>query len=112
MKLYSPKALRGAAGSTLRLPLIEHVAPEEIVQKLGAAGYSFLAAEGSAGTPYHDIDWRKPWALILGQEGGGVSEAWKGPSTQYVSIPMKSPVESLNVAAAAAILLYSAKSRN
>ena len=112
VKLFTPKALRGASGSTLRLPLLEHVAPKEIIQKLKAAGYSLLAAEGSAGTPYTEIDWRKPWGVVLGQEGAGVSSVWKGPSTQSVSIPMKAPVESLNVAAAAAIFLYASKIRN
>jgi TrmH family RNA methyltransferase len=109
VKLYSPKALRSSAGSTLRLPLIEHVPAEDILQKLGSAGYSFLAADGTAGTLYTGVDWKKPWALILGQEGGGLSSAWKGAALESISIPMKSPVESLNVAAAAAVLLYEAR---
>lgn len=105
-RLYSPKALRGAMGSTLRLPCLEHQKIADIARELKAAGYGLLGTQGVEFRPYTEIDWKAPWALILGQEGQGLSAEWEPLLTDLVSIPMKPPVESLNVAAAAAVLLF------
>ncbi len=107
--LYSPKALRGAMGSTIRVPIIEHVSVDKIASTLKKAGYKI------AGTPlkdmksakrYDQIDWSGSWAIIVGKEGKGVSGVWDKLIDVCAAIPMKEPVQSLNVAAAAAILLY------
>lgn len=108
-RLFSAKALRGAMGSTFRLPCLEHLPVEDIAAELGKAGYSLLGAHGkSRSTAYTEVDWKKPLALILGQEGQGLSAAWKPLLSREVFIPMKDPVESLNVAAAAAVFLFEA----
>ena len=107
--LFSSKALRGAMGSTLRLPSIEHQKPEQIIQSLKEAGYGMLGTsvtQESIG--YTDVDWSKPWAIVFGQEGQGLSDGWRSALSHTIRIPMKPPVESLNVAAAASILLYEA----
>jgi RNA methyltransferase, TrmH family len=104
-RLNSPKALRGAMGSALRVPHLEHQEPGVIRDHLTNAGYTIYAAD-QAGSPsllYTKVDWNRPCAIILGQEGSGVSDAWQATT---ISIPMEGSVESLNVAAAAAILLY------
>jgi TrmH family RNA methyltransferase len=103
--LFSPKALRGAAGSALRLPSLEHQKPEEIVAHLKKAGYTVYAAESEGGRAYTEIHWNQPSAIILGQEGQGLSDVWQA---ETIRIPMEKPVESLNVGAAAAVLLYEA----
>jgi TrmH family RNA methyltransferase len=108
--LFSPKALRGAMGSTLRLPSIEHRSVEEITRELKGIGYAMVGTtvlkNKAQVYAYTDLDWKKPWALILGQEGQGLSKEWQSEIETFVHIPMVSPVESLNVAATAAILLY------
>ena len=55
---------------------------------------------------YTAVDWTKPAALLLGREGSGFSPDWHSFVDAWLHIPMRPPVESLNVAAAAAILLY------
>jgi TrmH family RNA methyltransferase len=109
-RLFSPKALRGAMGSTFRLPCLEHRTPEDIHRELLKASYSLLLAsmpsKEKRSTPYTAIDWKRPIALVLGQEGSGSSPAWNALADSCLHIPMRTPVESLNVAAAAAILLY------
>ena len=55
-----------------------------------------------------EIDWTQPLAVVLGQEGGGISSAWPPFLDGRIQIPMEAPVDSLNVAAAAAVLLYEA----
>jgi TrmH family RNA methyltransferase len=110
-RLFSPKALRGAMGSTLRLPILEHQAVDDIAKELKTAGYPLIGtASQTASTiiPYSKFDWTQPAAVILGHEGQGLSKSWGPHLTSFVHIPMQSPVESLNVAAAAAVLLYEA----
>ncbi|MFA5975107.1 MAG: RNA methyltransferase [Elusimicrobiota bacterium] len=109
-RLYSPKALRGAMGSSLRLPILEHRPVEEIVAQAGKLGFSFVAAMASSknadSVSYLQIDWTGPLAIILGQEAGGISPSWTPLIQKTIYIPMQPPVESLNVASSAAILLY------
>jgi TrmH family RNA methyltransferase len=107
-RLFSPKALRAAAGSTLRIPILEHLPTEAISREIIGAGYELLTTvveKGHAASLYSAIDWKKPHAVVLGQEGQGISKSWKGKN---IFIPMQAPVESLNVAAAAAVVLFEA----
>jgi len=108
-KLFSPKALRGAMGSSLRVPILEHQPVATILMQLQAQGCPLFAADAERpDVPfirYTELPGKTAIALVFGQEGRGLSEVW-GTAVQRVSIPMKKPVESLNVAAAAAILLY------
>jgi RNA methyltransferase, TrmH family len=106
-RFNSPKALRGAMGSALRVASLEHQDPQEVRSQLSSAGYTLYAADqtGKDVLLYTKVDWTRPCAIILGQEGGGISGEW---DAQTITIPMESPVESLNVAAAAAVLLYEA----
>jgi TrmH family RNA methyltransferase len=108
-RLNSPKALRGAMGSVLRVPTMEHLKPGDIAGPLKEAGYALYAtAADSELQLYTEVDWTKPVAIILGQEGSGLSQEWEPHAFEGVKIPMDGPVDSLNVAAAAAILLYEA----
>jgi RNA methyltransferase, TrmH family len=109
-RLYSPKALRGAMGSTLRVPVLEHCSIEDIAAQLKKLKCGLLMSRvpQKADNPvlYTKIDWKAPQAILLGQEAKGVSLAWNARPHQTVTLPMQPPVESLNVGAAAAILLY------
>jgi tRNA G18 (ribose-2'-O)-methylase SpoU len=51
---------------------------------------------------------RGPTAIVLGSEGSGISETALATASETVTIPMRPPVESLNVAIAAALILYEA----
>jgi TrmH family RNA methyltransferase len=108
--LFSPKALRGAMGSTLRVPILEHRSPDEIIRELQSGNYALLGTTVLKANPdalsYTAIDWKKAWAIVLGQEGQGLSADWKSCLKATIHIPMAPPVESLNVAASAAVLLY------
>jgi len=110
-RLFSPKALRGAMGSSLRVPILEHQLPENLINALADAGYGVLAAASpqADSRSFTAVDWQKSWAIVLGQEGHGLSAVWQKAPTALVHIPMEPSVESLNVAAAAALLLYEAR---
>jgi RNA methyltransferase, TrmH family len=103
---FSAKALRGAMGSTFRLPIaLRPVAAE--VGALRRVGVSVWAASGG-GTPHDRVDWRGPSALVVGNEGAGVPEGIARACQGTVTVPMAGRVESLNVAVAAGAILFEA----
>jgi TrmH family RNA methyltransferase len=105
---YSWKALRGAMASTFRLPVPERVALHEALLAARRRGLIIAAAVPRGGTLMHEYDFRRPIALMLGGEGAGLAKAELDHADERVTIPMKPPVESLNVAVSAALILYEA----
>jgi tRNA G18 (ribose-2'-O)-methylase SpoU len=101
------KALRGSMGSALRLP-IARGDMAEILAALRTAGIATLALVPRAGQPLFETDLRKPSALILGSEGPGLPDDVLRHADHRITIPMREPVESLNVGVAAALVLYEA----
>lgn len=97
--LWSPKALRAGMGAHFHLVLTNEWPEREQV---------LLAAAGD-GVPYWQVDWSRPTALIIGSEARGAGSAAVARSSARVTIPMAAGVESLNAAAAAAILLFHAR---
>jgi tRNA G18 (ribose-2'-O)-methylase SpoU len=67
-----------------------------------------VAAHARDGTPYREVDWGRPTALLLGGEGGGLPEDLRDLCDETATIPMASEIESLNVLSAATLLLYAA----
>jgi tRNA G18 (ribose-2'-O)-methylase SpoU len=65
-------------------------------------------ADARHGLPYTQVDFRSPLALILGGEAEGASSHAQALADERVHIPMPGGVESLNISAAAAILLFEA----
>jgi TrmH family RNA methyltransferase len=102
------KSLRGSMGSALRLPHLTGGRLPEILEKLKARGVRSVAAVPRAARSYLDVDLRGPVALVVGGEGWGLDEAALAAIDFQVSIPMRGPVESLNVGVAAGILLFEA----
>jgi RNA methyltransferase, TrmH family len=105
---FAPKTLRSAMGSAFRLPIATDVEPEELLLKARAAGMKAVATAMDGNVAYTDFDWRQPAMMILGNEANGAREELLKRCDARVSIPLRAPVESLNVAAAAAVLLFEA----
>jgi TrmH family RNA methyltransferase len=108
---FSWKAIRGSMGSALRLPVVGGVATAFVMTCLKSGGIRTVAAVPHGGEDPDAIDWRGRVALILGGEGGGVPDEITRSCDTVVSIPMAGRVESLNVAAAGAVLVYAARRR-
>ena len=106
--IFSPKALRGAMGSSFRIPLWTRAPLEEVFSWCKSRGIQTVCALPRAAQNYAEFDWRAAWALIVGEEGGGLTDAEIASADASVKIPMREPVESLNVAVAAAIMLFEA----
>ncbi len=101
------KALRGSMGSALRLP-IARADVAEALRGCKDAGIQVAALAPRAGDPLFAADLRRPLALLFGNEGAGLPEELVRQADRRISIPMEGPVESLNVAVSAALVLYEA----
>ena len=101
---FAPKTLRSAMGSAFRLPILEMTAAEA----LALDSLQFAAAAGEAETLHYGYDWRQPTLLWLGNEGRGLSPELLARAHVRLRIPLQPGVESLNVAAAGAAMLFEA----
>jgi TrmH family RNA methyltransferase len=105
---YGWKALRGAMGSAFRLPVTRVPDAGEAVRACRARGLRVVAA-ALDGTPPDAVALDEPCAILLGTEGTGLPPHLMAAADGRLTIPMHPPVESLNVAVAAGIILYEAR---
>jgi RNA methyltransferase, TrmH family len=102
------RALRGSMGSSFRLPIAVRASAEEAVTEARQRRCRIVAAVPREGRSMFDIDLRGPVAIFVGGEGRGLAPAVIDNADQHVTIPMRPPVESLNTAVTAALLVYEA----
>ncbi len=100
--VWSPKCLRGGQGAHFVLSIVENI---DLVDFANSFTGQILATSMN-GVSIYNLDLTKPTALIIGNEGAGVSAALMHAATQKVSIPMQNNVESLNAAVAAGVCMY------
>ncbi len=132
---YSPKVVRACAGSILRMPIAFAESAEELIETAHENGYDLAITDVRHGEPYYkaglsrgsrthqtearffenekgeiekmaDSDSVSNIALVIGNEGNGVSETFKNEADILVNIPMQGELESLNASVAAALLMY------
>ncbi|UCG24412.1 MAG: RNA methyltransferase [Chloroflexota bacterium] len=103
---YNPKAIRATMGALLRLPVLSR--PWSAIQDL-TAGLAVWLTAASGPINYSHVDWRQPAALIVGSEATGVGAEAKALGSGSISVPMAGRAESLNAAAAAAVVLFEAR---
>lgn len=100
------RAIKASMGASLGLPW-RRMGSDDDLDLLRDAGFSLVASTLAPGAvPLDDIEVPEKVALLLGTEGQGLSAAWSAAADRHVTIPMTDAVDSLNVAAAAAILAY------
>ena len=104
---WNPKAMRASAGSIFRLPWISASEPN-LFSHLHESGVRILAAMVHGAKPVGEVDLNAPVAFLIGAEGGGVTNELAVNCDARVTIPCPGPVESLNAAVAASVLLYEA----
>jgi TrmH family RNA methyltransferase len=108
---WNPKAMRASAGSVFRMPIVRD-SIANIASALKAAGISLFAAvaRSAHATPAMDAFLVAPCALMIGNEGAGLSAQALQLATGLVHIPCA--VESLNAAIAGSTLMYEASRQN
>jgi len=104
---WNPKAVRASGGSVFRGPLLEATA-EEAFRRLKRAGVRTLATAVRGAGSATKANLAQAVALIIGNEGNGLADELAAQADAAVTIPCPGPVESLNAAVAASVLLYEA----
>ncbi|MGA8109191.1 MAG: RNA methyltransferase [Acidobacteriaceae bacterium] len=111
VSVWNPKTLRATAGSAFRLPVIyekSSLAFAALAERKIPVLAAVPAAAHPDAVPCSRADLRGPTALLIGNEGSGLSQDLLDRAQSCITIPMPGPVESLNAAIAAGILLYEA----
>jgi len=105
---FSPKVVRSTMGGILNVPLIQD-ASDDTWGILKAENFRFIGTSGQAEQSYFDVELTGKCALILGSEAFGISGSLINQCDEFVKIPMNAKVDSLNVAAACAIIISEAR---
>ncbi len=103
---YGPKVVRAAAGAHFYLNLIQFSEMDDFATWWGERKLWLTDSAGQ--TPCFEADWRQCDGIVFGSEGAGVSQQLRRLCQQTVAVPIDNRVESLNVAVAAAIVLFEA----
>jgi TrmH family RNA methyltransferase len=101
--VWSPKVLRAGMGAHFGLEIHEQA---DLAALIRTAGVPVLATSSHADATLYEADLRQPLAWLFGHEGQGVSADLLAMATQRLAIPHLGEMESLNVAASAAICLF------
>ncbi len=103
--IYSPKVVRSAMGAHFHIP-VQAASWETISALVRQARLKVYLADAAGAITYTQADLRQPLALVVGSEASGAGQSARLLAEERLSIPMPGGMESLNAAAAAAIILY------
>lgn len=95
-----------SAGAIEHIPVVRTTNLNRIADELKKEGLWIVGSDGSASESYRDVDYKLPIALVIGNEGAGISNALKKRCDFLVQLPMLGKVSSLNASVAAGILMY------
>lgn len=104
--IYAPKVVRAASGSLFRMPVLTDMDEGKIVDFLREKGWKIAISTVDGGEDCFAKATEGPVALVIGNEGAGVSEMFKQEADIRLMIPMDGEIESLNAAVASGILMY------
>ena len=105
--IYNPNAIRSSLGCIFTMPVVTSTT-EHTIAWLRQQGIRTFATALTATRFYHEADYRQPTAIIMGSEAFGLSQKWMDEADELLKIPMRGKVDSMNVSASAAIVLYEA----
>lgn len=105
--LFNPNVIRASVGTVFTMPLATASASDAAAW-LRARAIRMVASRVDAERLHVEADLRGPVAIVLGSEATGLSDSWRTPDVEAIRLPMTGVADSLNVSAAAAVLLYEA----
>ena len=103
--MYNDKVLRSSEGMIFHIDIVK-IDVNECIDKLHSEGYEIYGTKVDGGTDLREITVGDKYAVVMGNEGAGVSEFTLDKCDKYIYIPMNSDCESLNVGVATSIILY------
>lgn len=107
--VYSQKVVRAAMGSLFNVNVHAPMELEELVEEIKSRGNTILLSDLSAQSMLHEFEFKnreRGYAVVLGNEGKGISPKWYEYKYESIKIAMFGSAQSLNVAMASAILMY------
>jgi len=106
--LYNPNIIRSSVGCVFTKQIATGTT-EEIIVFLTANNINIYAATLQNSNEYHQEDYTKSSAIVIGTEATGLSQEWRDAAKQNIIIPMQGQIDSMNVSVAAGILIFEAK---
>ena len=103
--LHNPNVIRASLGAYFTVPVVTSAA-EEAIAWLRARGIAIVATTPATETVYTAAALTGPVAVVMGSEARGLSETWLAAADVRVRIPMAGQVDSLNLSAATALVVY------
>jgi len=104
--VYNSKTVRASAGSLFHLPVVRGATVEASVAVLRDRGLQVLAADADGEASVYDTDLSRPTAMLFGNEAWGLPGDVSALADATVRVPIQGKAESLNLAAAAALMLF------
>jgi TrmH family RNA methyltransferase len=106
--LYNPKVVRSSAGAMFGMTVVEQGDPMATLDALGERSWRRLGTRAAGGDPYDEVDLVDRCALVVGNEAHGLAPDLDARLDGTITIPLREPAESLNVAMAATVLCFEA----
>ena len=106
---FRDKAVRGSMGSIFRVPVLHGFDAAAILAFCQRHRLQLVVADGGGERAHTQVDLKRPLALVVGAEAAGVPPELLAAASARVRIPLRAPVESLNVAVAAGVMLFEAR---
>jgi TrmH family RNA methyltransferase len=105
--IYNPNAIRSSLGCIFTMPIVT-TTTEHAILWFREHGIKTFGTALTATRFYHETDFRTPAAIIMGSEAFGLTQKWLDEADELVKIPMNGKVDSMNVSASAAIVVFEA----
>ncbi len=100
------EAIRASAGALTTIPVCRVGSIRNTLKALQAEGFQVVAATEKSRKLLYDADFRRPTVLVMGAEESGISKEVLKLCDEQLAIPLIGHIESLNVSAAAAVMLF------
>lgn len=104
--IFNPKTIRSTMGSIFHIPLLYYKSANEAIRDLRDKGITVITTSLDAKEYCFNVDFKKDFALIIGNEASGVSNEVIDDSDLLIKIPMPGDAESLNAAIASSVIMY------
>ena len=105
--IYNPNAIRSGIGCIFTMPVVT-ASSEDAIAWMRSKEIKMFGTALTATHPYHETDFCQPAAIIMGSEANGLSDTWLKGADDLIKIPMMGKIDSMNVSASAAIVIFEA----
>ncbi|MEI7660716.1 MAG: RNA methyltransferase [Bacteroidota bacterium] len=105
--IYNPNAIRSGIGCIFTMAVVT-ASSEDAMAWMRESGIKMFGTALTATHHYHETDFNQPAAIIMGSEANGLSSTWLEGADDLVKIPMMGKIDSMNVSASAAIVIFEA----